>query len=171
MQREAHGSSVFCACAWCMCSEWHVALNKSVFGTCIQAFLRFLSLHSNSDGSCPVPCCSFYIGHESPFAHFLSTHANLDTSLDSLIRVSAASFGLRSLHRPEKFEVATFSFLYAFQTLRLCLVHVLTHQTLCLSMPNVFTVVLNLYTINSLPSPFYFFAMYITVILYIKPGQ
>ena len=65
---------------------WDVALDKGVFGTtCIQAVLRFLSLHSNSDGSCPVPSCSFYVGLESPCAHFLSTHAYLDISLDSLI--------------------------------------------------------------------------------------
>ena len=65
---------------------WDVALDKGVFETtCIQAVLRFLSLHSNSDGSCPVPSCSFYVGLESPCAHFLSTHAYLDISLDSLI--------------------------------------------------------------------------------------
>ena len=85
VQREARGSSVFCTCMWSMCSEWDVALDQGVFGTCIPAVLRFLSLHSNSDGSCPVPNCSFYIGHKSPCAHFLSTHANLNTSLDSLI--------------------------------------------------------------------------------------
>ena len=42
---------------------WDMALERGVFGiTCIQAILRFLSLHSHSDGTCPAPI-TFHIGH------------------------------------------------------------------------------------------------------------
>ena len=110
VQREARRSSVFCECTWSTCSEWDVALDKGVFRTCIQAVLRFLSLHSNSDSSCPVPCCSFYIGYESPCAHFLSTHVNLDTSLDSLI--STCVNPSNSLFQHAKYLHSCFKSLY-----------------------------------------------------------
>ena len=59
---------------------------RGVFGTtCIQAILRFLSLHAHSDGTCPAPNCSFYIGSESPCGHFLSAHTSLDISLDNFM--------------------------------------------------------------------------------------
>ena len=39
------------------------------------------SLHSLSDNTCPVPNCSFTLCSESPCAHFLSAHTNLNISL------------------------------------------------------------------------------------------
>ena len=63
---------------------WDLALERGAFGTtCVQAILRFLSLNALSDGICPVPNCSFYVGSESPCDHFLSAHTNLDISLDN----------------------------------------------------------------------------------------
>ena len=62
-----------------------MALERGVFGTtCVQALLRFLSLHAHSDGTCPAPNCSFNVGLESPCEHFLSAHTSLDISLDNL---------------------------------------------------------------------------------------
>ena len=62
---------------------WDMALERGVFGT--SCILRFLSLHSHSDGSCPAPNCSFHVGPESPCAHFLLAHTDLNTSLDSFV--------------------------------------------------------------------------------------
>ena len=42
-----------------------------------------LSLHSLSDNTCPVPNCSF--GSESPCAHFLSAHTDLNISVDVFV--------------------------------------------------------------------------------------
>ena len=65
---------------------WDLALDRGVFGTTgIQAILRFLSLHAHSDGTCPAPNCSFYVGSESPCEHFLSAHTSVDISLDNFI--------------------------------------------------------------------------------------
>ena len=52
---------------------------------CTQAVLRALSLHSLSDNTCPVPNCSFTLGSESPCAHFLSVHTDLNISVDVLV--------------------------------------------------------------------------------------
>ena len=65
---------------------WDLALEKGVFGTtCVQAILRFLSLHAHSDGTCPAPNCSFNVCSESPCEHFLSAHTSLDITLDNFI--------------------------------------------------------------------------------------
>ena len=65
---------------------WDLALERGAFGTtCVQAILRFLSLHAHSDGICPVPNCYFYVGAESPCDHFLSAHTSLDISIDNFI--------------------------------------------------------------------------------------
>ena len=65
---------------------WDLALEIGVFGTtCVQAILRFLSLHAHSDGTCPAPSCSFNVGFESPCENFLSAHTSLDISLDNFI--------------------------------------------------------------------------------------
>ena len=38
---------------------WDLALERGVFGTtCIQAVLKFLSLHPHSDNACPIPNCA-----------------------------------------------------------------------------------------------------------------
>ena len=47
--------------------------------------LRALSLHSLSDNTCPVSNCSFTPGSESPCAHFLSAHTDLNISVDVLV--------------------------------------------------------------------------------------
>ena len=44
-----------------------------------------LSLHTLSDNTCPVPNCSFTLGSESPCAHFLSAHTDLNISVDVLV--------------------------------------------------------------------------------------
>ena len=65
---------------------WDLALERGVFGTtCVQAILRFLSLHAHSDGTCPAPNCSFNVSFESSCEHFLSAHTSLDISLDNFI--------------------------------------------------------------------------------------
>ena len=65
---------------------WDIALERGVFGTTsMQSILRFLSLHVNSDGTCPVPNCSFHVGSESPCEHFLTAHTSLNISLDNFI--------------------------------------------------------------------------------------
>ena len=62
-----------------------MALERDVFGTtCVQAILRFLSLHAHSDGTCPAPNCSFNVGFESPCENFLMAHTSL-ISLDNFI--------------------------------------------------------------------------------------
>ena len=58
---------------------------RSFGTTCTQAVLRALSLHSLSDNTCPVPNCSFTLGSESPCAHFLSAHTDLNISVDVLV--------------------------------------------------------------------------------------
>ena len=101
---------------------WDLALERGVFGTtCIEVTLRFLSLHAHSDGTCPAPNCSFYIGSESPCGHFLSAHTSLDTSLDYFIRactnfsVSLSSYG-HGLHSCFKF-LWNHSFVFQFISL------------------------------------------------------
>ena len=65
---------------------WDLALERGVFGTtCTQAVLRALSLHSVSDNTSPVPNCSFTLGSESPCAHFLSAHTDLNISVDVFV--------------------------------------------------------------------------------------
>ena len=78
---------------------WDLSLESGVFGTtCVQAILRFLSLHAHSDGTCPAPNCSFNVDFESPCEHFLSAHTNLDISLDNFI------------HACTNFSVSLFSY-------------------------------------------------------------
>ena len=75
------------------------ALERGVFGTtCIQAILRFLSLHAHSNSTCPAPNCSFNVSFESPCEHFLSAHTSLDISLDNFI------------HACTNFSVSLFSY-------------------------------------------------------------
>ena len=72
---------------------WDLALERGAFGTtCVQAILRFLSLHAHSDGICPVPNCSFYVGSESPCDHFLSAHTSLDTCIYACTNFSVSLF-------------------------------------------------------------------------------
>ena len=62
------------------------ALEKGMFGTtCIQALLRFLSLHTFSDNKCPVPSCTQVIGSEPPCIHFLSSHTSLSITVDDCV--------------------------------------------------------------------------------------
>ena len=57
-----------------------------MFGTtCIQALLRFLSLHTFSDNKCPVPSCTQVIGSEPPCIHFLSSHTSLSITVDDCV--------------------------------------------------------------------------------------
>ena len=59
-----------------------LALERGAFGTtCVQAILRFLSLHAH------MPCSQLFFlrGSESPCDHFLSAHTSLDISLDNFI--------------------------------------------------------------------------------------
>ena len=74
---------------------WDLALERGAFGTtCVQAILRFLSLHGHSDGICPVPKCSFYVGSESPCDHFLSAHTSLDIILFMPVQTSRFHYSL-----------------------------------------------------------------------------
>ena len=65
---------------------WDTVLEKGVFGTtCIQALLRFLSLHTFYDNKCPVPSCTQVIGSEPPCIHFLSSHTSLSITVDNCV--------------------------------------------------------------------------------------
>ena len=71
---------------WSWLRLWDLALERGVFGTtCVQAILRFLSLHVHSDGTWPAPNCSFNVGFKSSCDHFPSAHTSLDISLDNFI--------------------------------------------------------------------------------------
>ena len=69
---------------------WDLAQEGGVFGT--KAVLRALSLHSLSDNTCPVPNCYFTLSSESPCAHFLSAHTDLNISVDVFVEACVYSF-------------------------------------------------------------------------------
>ena len=49
---------------------WDLALERGVFGTtCIQAVLKFLSLHPHSDNTCPIPNCGILLDTHSICSH------------------------------------------------------------------------------------------------------
>ena len=54
---------------------WDLALGRGDFGTtCVQTILRFLSLHTLSDGTCLAPNRTFYVGPESPWSLSVCSH-------------------------------------------------------------------------------------------------
>ena len=87
---------------------WDLALERGVFGTtCIQAVLKFLSLHPHSDNTCPIPNCGILLDTHSICSHFLSDHSELTVTTqeitDACICCSDSIFIFgRSLHNSFK---------------------------------------------------------------------
>ena len=87
---------------------WDLALERGVFGTtCIQAVLKFLSLHPHSDNTCPIPNCGILLDTHSTCSHFLSDHSELTVTTqeitDACICCSDSIFIFgRSLHNSFK---------------------------------------------------------------------
>ena len=87
---------------------WDLALERGVFETtCIQAVLKFLSLHPHSDNTCPIPNCGILLETHSICSHFLSDHSELTVTTqeitDACICYSDSIFIFgRSLHNSFK---------------------------------------------------------------------
>ena len=83
---------------------WDLALERGVFGTtCIQAVLKFLSLHPHPDNTCTIPNCGILLDTHSICSHFLSDHSELTVTTqeitDAYICCSDSIFIFgRSLH-------------------------------------------------------------------------
>ena len=90
--------------SWPKLWDWDLALERGVFGTtCIQAVLKFLSLHPHSDNTCPIPNCGILLDTHSTCSHFLSDHSELTVTnqevTDACICCSDSIFIFgRSLH-------------------------------------------------------------------------
>ncbi|CAI8020490.1 hypothetical protein GBAR_LOCUS12264 [Geodia barretti] len=74
---------------------------------CIQAVLKFLSLHPHSDNTCPIPNCGILLDTHSICSHFLSDHSELTVTTqeitDACICCSDSIFIFgRSLHNSFK---------------------------------------------------------------------